>query len=104
MKTIKQIVTQEEMARIDSAIKEIYSIDDGSNHSVAFQLGFDTVSNHNGNGYKNLVIIADSLNDGGESEDFARFILSKVLSPDKIEALKKELKENRNHYIRFLYL
>ena len=101
---IKEIVTEEEMKRIDRVIEEIYSIDDQSNNSVAFQLGFNTVSNHNGNGYKNLVIIADSLNYGGEDEAFARFILGKALPSDKIEALKKELGENRNQYIRFLYL
>lgn len=59
LKKIKEIVTPEEMSEIDRVIEEIYSIDDGSNHSVAFQLGFDTVANQNGSGYKNLVLIAD---------------------------------------------
>ena len=104
LKKIKAIVSAEEMARIDKAIEEIYSIDNGSNNSRAYQLGFDTLSNHNGNGYENLVIIADSLNDGGEDEYFARFILAKVLAEKQIESLKKELAKNRNHYIRFLYL
>ena len=89
LRKIKEIVTEEEMARIDRVIEEIYSIDDQSNNSVAFQLGFDTVANHNGSGYANLVIIVDSLNYGGEDENFARFILEKVLAGDKIEALKK---------------
>ena len=104
LKQIKKIVTEKEMERIDRVLEQIYSIDDGSNHSVAFQLGFNTVANCNGKGYNNLVLIADSLNDGGEIEDFARFILAKVLTESKIETLKKELEENRNHYIRFLYL
>ena len=104
LKKIKDLVSELEMERIDRVIKEIYSIDDGSNHSVAFQLGFDTVANCNGAGYENLVIIVDSLNDGGEVAEFARFILGKVLPSDKIEMLKKELEVNRNHYIRFLYL
>ena len=104
LRKIKEIVTEDEMARIDRVIEEIYSIDDGSNHSVAFQLGFDTVANHNGSGYNNLVIIVDSLNYGGEDEAFARFILGKVLPGDKVERLKKELLTNRNRYIRFLYL
>ena len=62
MLKIKEIVSQEEIKKIDRVIEEIYSIDDGSNHSVAFQLGFDTVSNHNGSGYENLIRIIDSLN------------------------------------------
>ena len=61
---IKAIVSESEMARIDRVVEEIYSIDDGSNNSVAFQLGFDTVSNCNGKGYENLVLIADDLNKG----------------------------------------
>ena len=104
MKKIKEIVTQEEMARIDSALKEIYEVDYDNNYSTAYNLGFNTVANQNGSGYKNLVIIADSLNDGGDDEAFARFILAKVLADKQIEALKKELAENRNQYIRFLYL
>ena len=103
LKKIKAIVTPEEMAKLDRVIEEIYSIDNGSNNSVAFQLGFNTVSNHNGNGYKNLVIIADSLNYGGEDEHFARFILSKVLSEEKIEALALELLENVTNYKSILW-
>ena len=86
LKRIKAIVSQEEMARIDRVIEEIYSIDDDSN-SVAFQWGFGTVLNYNGTGYNNLVIIANGLNSGGEDEAFARFILGKVLTGEKIEAL-----------------
>ena len=104
MDEIKKIVTEEEMKKLDRVIEEIYSIEDGSNHSVAYILGFDTVSNLNGRGYNNLVIIADNLNSGGEDESFARFILGKVLPSDKIERLKKEMEENRNRYISVLYL
>ena len=103
LKKIKEIVTEKEMSKIDRVIEKIYSIDDESNHSVAFQLGFDTVANHNGSGYKNLVIIVNRLNDGGEAE-FARFILSKVLNENQIVILKKELLNNRNRYISILYL
>ena len=102
LEKIKEIVSESEMAEIDRVIEEIYSIDDDST-SVAFQLGFDTLSNHNGNGYKNLVIIADSLNYGGEDEHFARFILSKVLSNDKIEALALELLKNATDYKSILW-
>ena len=104
MKKIKEIVSQEAMERIDIVIKEIYNVDYDNNYSIAYNLGFDTVSNLNGNGYENLVIIVDSLNDGGEDEAFARFILDQVLDNHKIEILKKELNENRNRYTRFLYL
>ena len=100
---IKEIVSQEEMKEIDRVLEEIYSIDDGSNHSVAFQLGFNTLSNHNGNGYNNLVLIVDSLNYGGEEEAFARFILSKVLDSDKIEALALELLQNETRYKSILW-
>ena len=93
MEEIKRVVTEEEMKKLDRVIEEIYSIDDDSNNSVAFQLGFDTVSNLNGNGYENLVVIVDNLNYGGEDEAFARFILGKVLPGDKIEALALELAE-----------
>ena len=89
LKKIKEMVTAEELKKLDRVIEEIYSIDDQSNNSVAFQLGFDTVSNLNGTGYDNLVIIVNRLNDGGEDEAFARFILNQVLPGDKIEALKK---------------
>ena len=104
MDEIKKIVTEEEMKKLDRVIEEIYSIEDGSNHSVAYILGFDTVANLNGSGYKNIVRIVDNLNDGGEDEYFARFILGKVLDNHKIEILKKELSENRNRYISILYL
>ena len=104
MKTIKKIVTEKELKEIDKVIKEIYEVDYNNNYSTAYNLGFNTVANQNGSGYKNLVIIADSLNDGGDDEAFARFILAKVLADKQIEALKKELAENRNQYIRFLYL
>ena len=87
LEKIKEIVTEDEMSRIDRVIEEIYSIDDQSNHSVAFQWGFGTVLNYNGTGYNNLVIIANGLNSGGEDEAFARFILGKVLTGEKIEAL-----------------
>ena len=103
MEEIKKIVTEKEMASIDRVIAEIYAVDYENNHSTAYNLGFDTVANHNGSGYENLVIIADSLNDGGEDEYFARYILSQVLPSDKVERLKKELSENRNRYIRILY-
>ena len=87
LEKIKEIVTAEELKKLDRVIEEIYSIDDGSNHSVAFQWGFGTVLNYNGSGYNNLVIIVNSLNYGGEDEAFARFILGKVLTGEKIEAL-----------------
>ena len=104
LRKIKEIVTEDEMARIDRVIEEIYSIIvDGSNHSVAFQLGFDTVANHNGSGYANLVIIVNSINDGGEDEDFARFILNQVLPGDKIEALALELLKNETSYKSILW-
>ena len=104
MNEIKKIVSQEEIKEIDRVIEEIYSIDDQSNHSVAFQWGFGTVLNYNGSGYNNLVIIVNSLNSGGEDEAFARFILDQVLDNHKIEILKKELWNNRNRYISILYL
>ena len=87
LEKIKEIVTEDEMSRIDRVIEEIYSIDDQSNHSVAFQWGFGTVLNYNGTGYNNLVIIANGLNSGGEDEAFARFILNQVIPGEKIEAL-----------------
>ena len=104
METIKRIVTEEEIKKLDSVVKEIYSIDYNNNYSVGYNLGFDTVSNHNGCGYENLILIIDDLNDGGENEAFARFILGKVLPSDKVERLKKELETNRNRYISILYL
>ena len=104
LKKIKELVSTEELKKLDRVIEEIYSIDDGSNHSVAFQLGFDTVANHNGSGYANLVIIVNSINDGGEDEDFARFILSKGGLPgDKIEALALELLKNETNYKSILW-
>ena len=104
MEEIKRVVTEEEILRLDKVVEEIYDVEYTDNYSTAYILGFDTVANLNGSGYKNLVRIVDSLNDGGEDEDFARFILEKVLNNEQIEILKKELSENRNHYIRFLYL
>ena len=103
LKIIKEMVSTEEMSRIDRVIEEIYSIDDQSNNSVAFQLGFDTVANHNGSGYANLVIIVNSINDGGEDEAFARFILNQVLPGDKIEALALELLKNETNYKSILW-
>ena len=103
MKKIKEMVTKKEIKELDRVIADIYGVEYDNNHSTAYNLGFDTVANHNGSGYENLVIIADSLNDGGEDEYFARYILSQVLPSDKVERLKKELSENRNRYIRILY-
>ena len=102
LKKIKEIVSMSEMAEIDRVIEEIYSIDDQSN-TVAFQLGFNSLSNHNGNGYNNLVIIVDCLNYGGEDADFARFILGKVLPSEKIEALALELLKNETSYKSILW-
>ena len=104
MEKIMEIVTEKELKEMEKIVKEIYSADYDNNYSTAYNLGFDTIANLNGSGYINLIRIIDCLNDGGEVEAFARFILSKVLDGDKIEALKKELGENRNQYIRFLYL
>ena len=104
MKIIKKIVTEKELKEIDEIVKEIYSVDYDNNYSTAYNLGFNTVANLNGSGYTNLIRIIDCLNDGGEIEDFARFILAKTLTERQILTLKKELEENRNHYIRFLYL
>ena len=101
---IKKIVSQEEIKKLDREIKKIYSIDDGSNYSVAFQWGFDTVANLNGSGYVNLVRIVDNLNDDENQEEFARFILKKALNDYKIKMLKEELLINRNRYISILYL
>ena len=103
LKKIKELVSTEELKKLDRVIEEIYSIDDGSNHSVAFQLGFDTVANHNGTGYDNLVIIVNNINYGGEDEAFARFILSKSLPGDKIEALALELLKNETNYKSILW-
>ena len=100
---IKAIVSESEMTEIDRVLEEIYSIDDQSNNSVAFQLGFDTVANCNGTGYNNLVLIADSLNYGGEDEAFARFILSKVITDKQIEALALELLKNEGNYKSILW-
>ena len=104
MEKIKKMVTEEEMKKLDRVIEEIYSIDYDNNHSVAYNLGFNTLANLNGCGYENLIRIVDNMNDGGEDEYFSRFILGKVLPSDKIERLKKELEINRDRYIRFLYL
>ena len=103
-KKIEAIVTEKEMKKIDSVIKEIYNVEYDNSYSTAYNLGFDTVANLNGSGYKNLVRIVDNLNDDANQEEFARFILNKVLNNSKIERLKKELETNRNDYIRFLYL
>ena len=103
LRKIIEIVTEDEMARIDRVIEEIYSIDDQSNNSVAFQWGFDTVSNCNGTGYDNLVIIVNNINYGGEDEAFARFILNQVLPGDKIEALALELLKNETSYKSVLW-
>ena len=103
LKKIKELVSQEEMVEIDRVIEEIYSIDYDNNYSVAYNLGFDTVANHNGSGYANLVIIVNSLNDGGEDEAFARFILNQVLPGDKIEALALELLKNETNYKSILW-
>ena len=100
---IKEIVTEKEIKKIDRVIEEIYSIEYANNYSVAYNLGFDTVANLNGSGYENLVIIVNSLNDGGEDEAFARFILSKVLPGDKIEALALELLKNETNYKSILW-
>ena len=102
LEKIKEIVTEEEMKKLDRVIEEIYSIDDSSS-SVAFQWGFGTVSNHNGTGYNNLVIIVNRLNDGGEDEAFARFILNQVIPGDKIEALALELLKNETNYKSILW-
>ena len=101
---IKEMVTEKEIERLDEEIEKIYSVEYANNYSTAYNLGFNTVANLNGSGYKNLVRIADNLNDGEEDEYFARFILEKVLNNEQIEILKKELLENRTHYISILYL
>ena len=102
-KKIEAIVTEKEVKELDRVVKNIYDVEYNNNCSMAFNLGFDTVANLNGSGYKNLVRIVDNLNDG-EVEDFARFILKKALNDYKIKMLKEELLINRNRYISILYL
>ena len=102
-KKIEAIVTEKEVKELDRVVKNIYDVEYNNNCSMAFNLGFDTVANLNGSGYKNLVRIVDNLNDG-EVEDFARFILKKALNDNKIKMLKEELLINRNRYISILYL
>ena len=104
METIKKIVTEEEISRLDKVVKEIYSVEYDNNYSVAYNLGFDTVANLNGSGYTNLVRIVDTLNDGDGQEAFPIFILKMVFDDHKVSILKKELLENRNRYISILYL
>ena len=101
---IKAIVTEKEIKELDRVVKNIYNVEYANNYSTAYNLGFATVSNHNGSGYENLIRIIDDLNDGGENEAFARFILQKVFNEKKVEKLKKELEINRNRYISILYL
>ena len=103
LKKIKELVSTEELKKLDRVIEEIYSIDYDNNYSVAYNLGFDTVANHNGSGYANLVIIVNSINDGGEDEYFARFILEKALPVNKIEALALELLKNETNYKSILW-
>ncbi len=105
MEEIKKIVTEKEIKEIDREIEKIYNVEYGNNYSIAYNLGFNTVSNLNGSGYENLIRIINNLNYGGEEDEyFTRFILGKVLDNHKIEILKKELLGNRNRYVRFLYL
>ena len=104
LEKIKEIVTEEEILRLDKVVEEIYDVEYANNYSVAYNIGFDTVANLNGSGYINLVRIVDNLNDGGEDEAFARFILKKALNDNKIKMLKEELLINRNRYISILYL
>ena len=104
LKKIEAIVSEKEIERLDRVVKNIYNVGYANNNSVAYNLGFDTVSNHNGSGYENLVIIIDRLNDDGEDEAFARYLLEKVFDEKKIERLKEELLINRNRYISILYL
>ena len=103
-KKIEAIVTEKELKELDRVVKNIYNVEYANNYSVAYNLGFDTVANLNGSGYINLIRISDNLNDGGEDEDFARFILAKVFNDTKIEILKEELLKNRDRYITLLYL
>ena len=105
MVEIKKIVTEKEIKEIDREIEKIYNVEYANNYSIAYNLGFNTISNLNGSGYENLIRIINNLNYGGEEDEyFTRFILGKVLDNHKIEILKKELLENRNRYVRFLYL
>ncbi len=105
MVEIKKIVTEKEIKEIDREIEKIYNVEYANNYSVAYNLGFNTISNLNGSGYENLIRIINNLNYGGEEDEyFTRFILGKVLDSHKIEILKKELLENRNRYVSFLYL
>ena len=95
---IKEIVSEKEVERLDSIVKEIYDVEYANNFSVAYNLGFDTVANLNGSGYENLVRIVDDLNDDANLEEFARWILKKVFNDNKIKMLKEELLINRNRY------
>ena len=102
-KKIEAIVTEKEVKELDRVIEEIYNVD-YDDSSVAYGLGFDTVANLNGSGYKNLIRIIDNISYGGEDEAFARFILNKVFNANKVERLKQEIETNRNRYISILYL
>ena len=104
MEKIKEMVSQDEIERLDMEVKKIYDVEYDNNYSTAYNIGFDTVANLNGSGYINLVRIVDNLNDADRVEEFARYVLKKVFEDDKIAILKKELLENRDRYIKILYL
>ena len=104
LKKIKEIVSEKEVKLLDREVKKIYDVEYDNNYSTAFNLGFGTVANLNGSGYRNLVRIVDTLNDGDGQEAFPEYVLKKVFGDDKIAILKKELLENRSRYISILYL
>ena len=80
MVEIKKIVTEKEIKEIDREIEKIYNVEYANNYSIAYNLGFNTISNLNGSGYENLIRIINNLNYGGEEDEyFTRFILGKVL-------------------------
>ena len=72
MEKIKEIVTQEEVERLDRVVFNIYDVIYDNNYSTAYNLGFDAVGNLNGSGYVNLIRIVDNLNDFDGVAELAR--------------------------------
>ena len=108
---VKNIVTEKEINKFNSMMEKLnlfndaYNQEKDCNYSLGYLLGFDALGNYASKGIDTIIRLADTAKypNYGEGE-FALFLLEKIFSASKIEALINEVFVNRHLYIKTLYL
>ena len=110
MENLNKIVTKKEIKKINSMMEELnlfrddYNQENDCNYALGYIMGFDAVGNYASNGIDTIISLADTAKHQNYGEgEFALYLLEKIISASKIEALINEVSINRHLYIKTLY-